>query len=448
MYNQDQDRPIVGFSSGAIFTASVPTVVQFGNDTSSTVNPIINGFEIMDPKVSWDTAAVTYSKGAWMSDALTTRSLPDVTTLILMSGDNIADAVRNINTATSFANSSTSTNALAYKTLVQTAWANTGDLRLDSSRHTNAIIKSALVTPNAARVHTAPQLFEVGYSSTSKVGEVEYMYLEEAGYAPLYLAPRAGGILLRDFNFGQASIRVVQEERPGADGVRDYSKYVGAKPVTLSFVTFEDRSGSAAYYSDVLSAWANPRRRPRLVYKMKSGVERKIALRPENGDSSWTVDGVRAGFKEVGMSFSGVDGKDFATTWNTVLMKQAEMTQVNTPGTASSSPKIRIYGGSTGCLNPTVILQSLEQEEGDSAARISLGGSNNSSCFIPINQFVEIDMFERTVQLNGLPGPGYSYLKYLSDRQWFDLEPYYNTIYLETDDGNGFAAILWRDAYL
>ncbi len=444
--NQDQDRPIVGWSSGTTFTGTVPSYVEFGSNLSSTTNTILNGMELQDCKVSWDTTAMTFSKSAWISDALNTRSLPDVTGLILMSGDNINDVPR-LNAGSTIAGSTTSTTALAWKTLTQTSGGNSGDLRLDGSKHSAPLIASALVVPNAARIHTNPQPSEVGYQTTSKVGELEYMYLEEVGYAPLYLTPRAGGILLRDFSFGQGAIRAAQEERPGTDGVRDYSRYVGPKAVSLSFVLFEDKAGSAAYYADVIAAWANVRRRPRLVYKMKDGVERRIRLRPEGTDAAWTVDGVRAGFKESVLSFVGIDGKDFATEIKTVLMRQATMTQVNTPGTANTPPRIRIYGGSTGCLNPTIILQSLEQEEGDAAARISLGNSN-SSCFIPANQFLEIDMNERTVQLNGLPGQGNSYLRYLSDRQWFDLEPYYNTLYLETDDGNGFAALFYSDAYL
>ncbi len=431
----NNDRP----DSATLATATVatsggqPTSVQFGNLLSNVASSIQSGMEIQDPKISLDGQITTFNKGQWVRDALNLRGFPGVTQMILVSADQFSD-VPAVSVTIDNGYPMFYTNAPV-------------DTRLNGAKYTAAVIKDAISVATPARAHTAPQIRQVGYVATASVGNLEYMYLRETGKVPLYLTPRLGGIMLRDFNFGQATVRAAQEDRPSADGVRDYSKYVGAKPVTLSFVTFDDASGSAAFYADVLNTWSNPRRRPQLVYKLKDGEERFINLRPEPTDAGWTVDGVRTGFKEVVLSFSGIDGKDYSSAVNNALMRQAVMTQVTTDGTAATPPKIRIYGGSTGCTNPTIILQSAEQLEGNASARISLG-STTSTVFVPANQFIEIDMDRRTVQLNGLAGNGNSYLKYLSDRQWFYLETYYNTLYLETDDGNGFAAVIYRDAYL
>lgn len=417
-------------------TPTQPTIVKFGNlvaTGSGATTTIQNGVEIQDPKVSLDGQIATFSKGSWVSDALNCRGFAGVTGLILVSADSVGDvpavAVSRLN---------------GFFSLYTTS---SVDTRLDGSKFSKKVIQDAITLASPERMHTAPQIHTAGYEVSASVGNIEYMRLEETGKVPLQIVPRIGGILLRDFNLGMAPVRVAQEDRPGADGIRDYTKFVGAKPVSLNFLTFDEASGSAAFYADVLATWANPRRRPRLVYKLKDGEERFINLRPEPTDSAWTVDGIRVGFKEMVLSFAGLDGKDYSSSVNASLLRQATMTQVTTDGTAATPPKIRIYGGSTGCLNPTLILQSEEQIQGLASARVSLG-STASSVFIPANQFIEIDMDLRTVQLNGLTGEGYSYLQYLSDRQWFYLQTYYNTLYLETDDGNGFAAVVYRDAYL
>lgn len=435
MGDDSTDQPFAAKKSSTSGTATpgTATLVQFGNRQGTLTNPIINGIELQAPKVSWDTVATTYSKAKWMQEALTLRGFPQVTSMILMSGDQVSD-VR-------FTSATLSTLAPVYYGL------NNVDTRLDSSAYTLDKIQSVVGLPSPDRVHTAPQVKQLGYESSAAVGNLEYMYLQETSHVPIYLVPRVGGILLRDFNLGQASVRGVAEDRPNSDGIRDYSRWLSSKAVALNFVTFDDPSGSAAFYADVLSSWASPRRRPVLVYKFKDGEERKINLRPDTSDAPWIVDGIRAGFKEVQIGFVGVDGKDYSTEINELLLQQSVMTQVTTDGTAATAPKVRVYGGSTGCTNPNIVLVSEETKQGGAVARISLG-TTASTVFIPANQYLEIDMNERTVQLNGVPGEGSSYLRYLSDRQWFHIEPYYNTVLLQTDDANGYGSILYPDAYL
>lgn len=439
----DSDTP----ATTSIYTAApgalaAPSYVTVGNSLSSTSSAVTGELLVEYPKLSWDMQGAAASKAAWVADALTTRRLPRVKTLILMDGDYVQDV---------------DGSHLSYATISDgglfgrlEAWKNFGDTRLDSSKITADQVLRSLNggVRNNERIHTIPQVYELGYQSSTNVSQLEYMYLSETGAASLYLYPRLNGILLLDVDLGIAAVRGVSEERAMNDGIRDFSRFVGSKAVTLNLLCFSDKAGSASYYSDVVSAWANPRRRVRLYYKMKDGVERYINLRPETTNGQWTVEGRRAGLKETILSFVGVDGKDYASEERNQLIQANTTTDIIVYGTAATPGKIRIFGGATGCLNPTVTLPSKETEDMSVGARLSLGRVGDSQIAVPAGQFIEIDLDARTAQLNGLPGNGNNYSRYLSERQWFQLETYVNSIYMTSSDSNGYAEVKWRDAYL
>lgn len=409
-------------------TMNAPLRVRFGGTVTGATNNIRSGFEIESPKVSWDTTAETYSKAKWIEDMLSTRGFPQISKIIMFSSDQTDDTIIYSGNTTRFGS-------------------NMVDTRLTGSRYTKSKVIPLFTGADTAKVHTRPQLKEVGYEPTAAVGNVEYMYFKEEGHAPLYVVPRLGGILLRDFDLGSPSVRAAVEQRPSSDGTNDYTRHVGSKAVSLSFVTFDDPSGSAAFYNEVVSSWAHPRRRPLLVYKLKNTGERTIRLRPESNIGSWSTDGIRTGFKETQLQLVGIDGKDYSTEVNSVLIPADIQTPVNTPGTASTPPIIRIYGGSTGCLNPSIALVSEEAKTYGNTARVSFG-TETANVYVAPGNFLEIDMDKRSAQLNGTAGYGNSYLRHMVDRQWFVLDPYYNNILLQTDDSNGYAEVIWRDAYL
>ena len=436
--NQSDDRPL---SIGTTATVNVPglNISQsvFGNMTSNTAS-VINGDLIFQGlKVSLDMKASAYSKSRWLKEALETRSFPQIDTTIFVSADGFKDLPTVPVTITQSMDS-----------LYSQTFTGMVDMRIDNSTafsYTN--FKDALNVPDPKRIHAAPQVLESGYAPSASVGNLEYMYLKEVGYVPLYLTPRVGGILLRDFNLGSPTVRGAQEDRPGGDGVRDFTKFLGAKAVSLQFVVFDDASGSASFYADALASWANPRRRPILIYKMKDGVERSIRCRPETADGSWVVDGIRSGFKELTLSMVGIDGKDYSTSKSSALFVPGMSSPLVSNGTAPTSPVIRCWGGASGSTNPSVILQSEEKQMGKALARLGLGTIGNQF-MIPKNQFVEINIENRTAQLNGEAGEGNSMLRYMNDKQWFYLDTYYNYIYATDLNGGGFFEVFWADAYL
>ncbi len=442
--NSDSDSPSVSVTqTGAPGALLAPSYVTVGDSLSSTTIGMTGTYMFEYPKVSWDMNGTTVSKAEWIADALTTRNMPKVSSLILMNGDYFEDL--NV----SHLNYSTISDAGLFGRLA-TVWRNSGDTRLDSSKITEEQVKRSLNSGyrNNERIHTAPQVYELGYQKSTSVSQLEYMYLSEVGKASLYLYPRLNGILLQDMDLGIASVRGVLEERAMNDGIRDFSRFIGSKAVTLNLVCFSDKSGSAAYYADVVGAWANPRRRVRLYYKMKDGVERYINLRPDTTNGQWTTDGRRQGIKETTLSFVGVDGKDYASAERNQLIRANTTTDLLVYGTAATPAKIRIFGGTTGCLNPTIVLSSKENEDMTVSARVSMGILNASQISVPANQFIEIDLDSRTAQLNGLPGNANNYARYLSERQWYLLETYINSLYMTTSDSNGYANVIWRDAYL
>lgn len=408
----------------------IPDEVRVGVMTSDSQPGFTGVMYADDIKISFDCYTEIYSKAAWIADLLATRGYPQVTTTILFSGVGINDV-----TGTGIA-------SLDYKR-------NDVDTRLNGATYTRAnIIESFSSDTDSGRIHQRPQIRSVDYVDVATTGALEYMRLEEVGYAPLVLSPRMGGVLLRDFNLGSPSVRAAIEERTTDDGSLDYSQFFGTKGVTLNFLCFTDTAGSVGFYQDALTAWVNPSRRPTLVYKMKGGIEKSVRLRPDTVNRGWTVDGVRTDTNELQLQFVAIDGKDFSTLENSVLLPYNEVVQLVTPGTAGTSPIVRFWGGTTGSTNPMVIHLSEESRSGFDTARVGIGNSSPRNIIIPSGQFVEVDMLARTVQLNGLPGPESSYMRNLSARQWFRLTPYYNDLIFQSTDGNGFATVHWRDSYL
>lgn len=412
-----------------------PTEVRIGVLPSDTLYVMDAPVYIDQMKVSTDCNTETYSKAAWIIDLLMTRGYEQITKTIFFSGIDIEDVPAD--------------DAAGNGQLAIDYRRNDIDTRLNGGKYTAGLIRDQFRSDEViGRIHQRPQIRTAGYVDVSTTGALEYMKLVEVGYAPLVLSPRIGGILLRDYDLGGPAVRSAIEVRTADDGSLDYSRFVGSKGVSLQFLCFEDSSGSVDFYREAVSAWANPGRRPTLIYKMKGGIEKSITLRPDSINRPWTVEGTRTSMTEMQIQFVATDGKDFSTVENTIVLPYDEIIQVGTPGTASSSPIVRFWGGTTGALNPIIISVSEESRTGAATARLGVGNASPRSVFIPDGQFVEIDMGARTVQLNGLPGPENSYMRQLSARQWFRLNPYYNDLVYQSQDGNGFATITWKDSYL
>lgn len=420
-------------------TLGTPKVIRVGPVAiQSGKASLIGGYWDYDNfKVSWDGLVDVFDKTEWIASLLNTRGYENVQATMLMS----ADQPNDITTYSAL----TAQNRVNY------------DTRLDASKKTIAGLKSFFSETEPGRIYLQPQVRPSAYVSSSLISNLEYMRLEEDGVPPLVLAPRMSGILLKDFDLGTPTIREAVEQRPGNDGTRDYSRFVGSKSVSLDVLCFDDNHGSAAYYREVLSSWMAARRRPRLVYKMKNGVERYMNLRPNNIGRPWNEVDIRIGVVSGQMQFVAIDGKEYSTTLNEAFLYPFTSTEVFSYGTIGTDPIIQLHGGANGCSAPYVY-SSTEESLADTAraARLSLQALPNYTSFafnalyIPANCYLEIDVAARKVQFMGRPERGYSYNRYLYDRTWFRIEPVYNRIYFGSTGLNNlsFGVIKWRDAYL
>lgn len=265
----------------------------------------------------------------------------------------------------------------------------------------------------------------------------------------------ANGFFVREFNLGYPVPRVVSDARPNTDGTDDRTRFFGARSIALSV----DLIGDKFALLDLLSPYLLPSARPFLVFddaaqprrfRLRAADETRAIQSPtisQNVLLQWVApDGVaetvnqatETVFASVGVSPGFTFDVSFDLSFPTA--SPSGRTDVETVGNARCYPVMRLFGP---CTFPRIdTLQDLDEsgQPKQLAFNISLSAG----------QFLEVDMRERTVLLNGNNNqPRYGTLDFTVSN-WWTLAPGTNFVkyFPDSFSGNARAVMLYRCTFL
>lgn len=274
--------------------------------------------------------------------------------------------------------------------------------------------------------------------------------LERDGYTPLTLNT-ANGYVVRRFDQGWPDIRVVSDNRPGGDGADDVTSLFGSKLITMNVLASKDRQTAI----DEITPFLAPDGRAFLYYEATPGTERRFPVRGASRQARWngppgkldmllqwevpngtaetaTVQEVTASATvpvEPGLTFDLEFDLDFPES------SPIGSTIVTTIGTGRCYPILRLYGP---CTDPRI--ENYTDGEKTLNFNISLGTGD----------YLEVDVRERTVYLNGNPRQSrYSTLEF-AESEWWSLVPGDNQVryYPVSYSGNSRAEISYRCQFI
>jgi hypothetical protein len=276
----------------------------------------------------------------------------------------------------------------------------------------------------------------------------------ELGTQTLDLTP-ANGFNVRDFNLGFPVVRSVMDDRPNIDGTDDRTRFFGARVVSLDV----DLVGNKWSLLDQLAPFLVPSARPYLVFddasqprrvRLRSSEETAIITAPTNQQRvllQWVApDGVAETVNEaqqiVFAATLASPGFSFDLTFDLTYPPStpAGRTDVFTVGNARCYPVMQLWGP---CVFPRI----------DNAQDVGTNGVPKQLAFditLTGAQYLEVDIRERTVLLNGnVNAPRYNTLDFaVSD--WFSLQPGNNFVSYFPDSFSGAsrAVMLYRCTFL
>lgn len=252
--------------------------------------------------------------------------------------------------------------------------------------------------------------------------------LEREGLPPLELTAENGWYVSR-LDLGYPFVRAVADDRPLASGTDDRTRFHSARVVTLDLTARGDRNVKQTELGPYLVPFA----RSFLFFPAGDGTERRVLLRAR--DRTAPFDGPPGKHRIIaqfdapnGTVETALLGQAVATATEQVepgfafnltfdlsfpLSTPVGATGVFTFGDALCPPVLRLFGP---CTNPRIENVSEPDEEGRAkrlAFDITLGAG----------EFLEVDVRERTVKLNGNPRRDrYGTLDFPESR-WWTLQP-------------------------
>ena len=257
--------------------------------------------------------------------------------------------------------------------------------------------------------------------------------LEQDGLPPLELTAANGWYVSR-MDLGYPTARAVVDDRPLASGTDDRTRFHSSKVVTLDLVARGDRNVK----QEQLGPYLVPFRRSYLYYPAGNGFERRILLRARDRQAPWTGPPGKHrlivqfdapnGTAETALEGSATatattpvePGFTFDLTFDIVfpLSTPVGATTVTTIGDALCPPILRLFGP---CTNPKIENVTDPDEEGR-AKRLAF------NITLAAGEFLEVDVRERTVKLNGNPRRDrYATLDFPESR-WWTLQPGANLV--------------------
>lgn len=257
--------------------------------------------------------------------------------------------------------------------------------------------------------------------------------LEHPGLAPLLLDD-SNGIRVLELDRGFPEVRDVADERTDADGDDDQTEHHGSAAVTLRLLIRRAVVGGMTVQQavDRLGAFCHPRMRPYLYHWADGEPERRIRLRASQ-QSRPQVSGVYREVQAVWRAPDGVEeaaaetiaviaaaadveeGRLYNLIFNRVYPVSAPVgtvTVVN-DGNVAANPILRLYGP---CTDPRIENQTTGQ------ALVFAG------LVVAAGDYVELDVLERTVRLNGLVDQSRYTLLDFAVSQWWQLQPGPNAV--------------------
>lgn len=278
------------------------------------------------------------------------------------------------------------------------------------------------------------------------------------GLDDLVLTDPDTGVCYVDLDLGYPNPRDVVANRNGQNGVDDSTEFFGARAVTLALVVQPTSTLTIPEIIDSLSAFMVPSRRPYLRYVLADGMtERQMRLRPSalgapleapwwnrarRVQLGWVApDGVQEAVDEsshvVTVSEDSEEGRTYDLTFDRVYPASGVVgaVTITNDGNLSTPPILRLYGPAT---DPRIENQTVDKS-------IVFDGLT-----LAASEYVEIDVQERTVYLNGDSTLNrYQYVDF-GNTEWWELEPGDNEVrYYPVSSSTGAQAeIIWKPRWL
>jgi hypothetical protein len=250
--------------------------------------------------------------------------------------------------------------------------------------------------------------------------------LEADGLDPFEISD-ATGFDVATVDLGFPSIRSSSSVRPGANGEDDRTEFFGARSVTLSGTVVPTATLTRQQVVDRLRSFLNPKRRPVLYFTLEeTGDERRILLVPSSSSApierpgsakvaaQWRApDGIQeAAVETLETATATVDvepGRAYPRTYFLTYPASSIVGSVvvTNPGNVAAYPVLELYGPAT---DPR-----FENITGGGALEFS-------GLVLGARDYLEVDVRERTILLNGDPSASrYQFLDFASS-SWPGLE--------------------------
>ena len=278
--------------------------------------------------------------------------------------------------------------------------------------------------------------------------------LSAPGLDDLTLDHRDGWIVQREFDAGDAVVRAVAENAPGADGEIDSTTLTGGRSVVIPVVIEAPSPSELEAMERRLRAFTNARLRPTLTLTRPGGPAKQIQVR----HASWTAQGIADAatlvvwetrapsgiweaatetFFEVAASEDATDGIDWPIDWPIDWGSPSSpgLIEVTNDGDRDAFPVLHLHGAwsdETRVQNLTtgreLVFDGLSVTDGD---------------------YLEVDMRAATVFLNGDPAESRLGYRVFPESSFWALAPGVNVLRFlaETSSSPARMAGRFRAAY-
>jgi hypothetical protein len=275
----------------------------------------------------------------------------------------------------------------------------------------------------------------------------------ELGGTSLLLDDPANGLQCTQVDLGWPDVRTVAEVRPLVDGTIDSTQRFGARAVSLAVAALDSNAGTWKQALARLAQFLGAAARPTLVLNL-GGVNYRMGLAPDQSAAPFE----NPHHARVQLAFRTPDPYLYTD------MHTAEVRASSTPGVGRTYPLIppRTYPTSNsfpGLVTidnqgiaitwPTVRVIGPLTNSAFSITNQTTGQTFSLSAMtIPAGTYLEIDMRERTVRLNGDPNLSRFSSVNFTTSQWVGLIPGANDVRFQPVTGDVVILVDWADPYL